>query len=123
MRRLRLLRRMKYAVEFSRGDGIDLVRTYALDSRAVFFIAPPYIAGKGKRAGRRLYNHNQLNHGQLFQLMAACAGQFLMTYDNDQDVMSMARDFGFQVERVPMKNTHHEEKFELVITRGSRAPS
>jgi hypothetical protein len=31
----------------------------------------------------------------------------------------MARRFGFHIERVPMKNTHHEEKFELAITRSA----
>jgi hypothetical protein len=40
-----------------------------------------------------------------------------MTYDDDAGVAALARKFDFCVERVPMKNTHHEEKFELAITR------
>ena len=42
-----------------------------------------------------------------------------MTYDDDDEVVALARRFGFRVERVPMKNTHHEEKFELAITRNA----
>lgn len=40
-----------------------------------------------------------------------------MTYDDDGEVVALAKHFGFHVERVPMKNTHHDEKFELAITR------
>ena len=39
-----------------------------------------------------------------------------MTYDDDPYVEGLARQFAFHVERIPMKNAHHEEKFELAIT-------
>ena len=83
-----------------------------------FFIYPPYTAGNGKRAGTRLYAHNQLDHKKLFGLMARCKGDFLMTYDDDPYVEALADQFGFQVTRIPMKNTHHEKKFEMVISKG-----
>jgi hypothetical protein len=50
-------------------------------------------------------------------MMADCVGPFLMTYDADPEVEALARRFGFHAERVPMKNTHHEKKFELAIMR------
>jgi DNA adenine methylase len=117
VRRIRCLAQFSESIAFERGDGLDLIHAYAGDPRAAFFVDPPYTAGNGKRAGSRLYNHNQLDHEQLFALMRDCAGQFLMTYDDDPSVVALANRFGFHVERVPMKNTHHEEKFELAITR------
>lgn len=39
-----------------------------------------------------------------------------MTYDDCPEVVEMATDHGFRIEKVPMKNTHHEKKFELLIS-------
>jgi DNA adenine methylase len=39
-----------------------------------------------------------------------------MTYDDCPEVVQMANCLGFQVERVPMKNTHHEKKYALLIS-------
>lgn len=44
-----------------------------------------------------------------------------MTYDNDREVEALALRHGLRVARVPMKNTHHEKKFELVISRNAIA--
>jgi DNA adenine methylase len=118
-RRIRHLAQFSGVIDFERGDGLDAIRQHANNPRAAFFVDPPYTAGNGKRAGRRLYNHSQLDHAELFGMLAGCVGPFLMTYDNDAEVVALARRFRFSVERVPMKNTHHDEKSELVITRGS----
>ena len=83
---------------------------------AAYFIDPPYSAG-GKRAGKRLYAHNQLDHERLFKLAGALAGHFLMTYDDAPEVRDMARRHGFEVRTVPMKNTHHEKMRELLVSR------
>ena len=40
---------------------------------------------------------------------------FLMTYDNDPEVLAMAKVRDFDTEVVPMKNTHHAEIIELLI--------
>ena len=66
---------------------------------------------------------NQLDHVELFNLMAGCAGPFLMTYDDDPAVVALVKRFGFHTTRVPMKNAHHVEKFELAITRNPNAAS
>lgn len=101
---------------FIHGDGLEVMRQHAQNSEAVFFIDPPYTAG-GKRAGRRLYTHSELDHVALFQLANQLAGDFLMTYDEAPEVRDLARQFGFHVETVAMKSTHHAKMRELLIGR------
>lgn len=117
VRRIQRLGALSASVDFEQGDGFEVIKKYASDPQARFFIDPPYTAGNGKRAGRRLYTHNELDHKRLFGLMADCAGTFLMTYDDDREVTALADRFGFCCKRIPMKNTHHEEKCELVISQ------
>ncbi len=80
------------------------------------FIDPPYTAG-GKRAGRRLYTHNDLDHEALFCRVSELAGDFLMTYDNVSEIRALARDYNFDTQPIAMKNTHHAAMSELLIGR------
>ena len=120
VRRIRQLGHLSEFIDFECGDGLKAIGEYAHDSSAAFFVDPPYTAGNGKRAGRRLYTHNELDHEELFRMMSGCSGPFLMTYDDDPSAEALAKKFAFSVERVPMKNTHHEQKFELAITNRAR---
>ena len=52
--------------------------------------------------------------------MSQVQGDFLMTYDNNQDVKSMAKQHGFQTKSIAMKNTHHAKMTELLISRDLR---
>jgi len=99
---------------FRQEDGLDVIREYSQRSDVVFFIDPPYTAG-GKKAGRRLYRYFNLDHECLFDKCRTVAGDFLMTYDNADEVKTMARRYGFQMRLIPMKNTHHTRMEELVI--------
>jgi DNA adenine methylase len=119
VQRIRRLGTLSRFVDFECGDGFEAIRSYSNDPKAFFFIDPPYTAGGGKRAGKRLYKHSQLDHEALFAALAACKGRFLMTYDDDPEVVRMAQRFGFHFERIPMKNTHHEQKYELAIQNNS----
>lgn len=101
-------------ISFHKEDGLEVIRKYSHRRDVIFFIDPPYTAG-GKRAGKRLYRHFTLDHEQLFTLCESIKGDFLMTYDNADEVKSMARDHGFQMRLIPMKNTHHATMEELVI--------
>ena len=101
-------------IAFFHEDGFDLIRRFRSEPQAVFFVDPPYTAST-KRAGRRLYTHNVIDHEGLFDLMATVKGQFLMTYDQDDRIEAMAAARGFHVERVAMKNTHHAQMVELLI--------
>ncbi len=99
---------------FRQEDGLEVIREYSNRKDAIFFIDPPYTAG-GKRAGKRLYRHYHLDHDRLFSLCEKIKGDFLMTYDNADEVKIMARRHGFQMRLIPMNNTHHATMEELVI--------
>ena len=116
VKRIRLIRLQKGIIEFHRGDGFELIREMAGKEHPAWFIDPPYTAG-GKKAGKRLYAHSQVNHELLFDLMATANGYFMMTYDDSAEVRKMAENRDFTVTPVPMKNTHHEIIYELLITR------
>jgi DNA adenine methylase len=115
-RRILDLARVRDRIDFIEGDGLEILRQFAGRNDAVFFIDPPYTAA-GKKAGRRLYTHNELDHEELFRVTANLAGDFLMTYDNADGVAEMARRHGFDTEVIPMKNTHHAEMTELLVGR------
>jgi len=101
-------------IDFRHDDGLKVMKEYADHNDSVFFIDPPYTAG-GKKAGKRLYNHYELDHQLLFKTCKSLKGDFLMTYDNADEVKKMARDHGFQMRLIPMTNTHHAAMEELVI--------
>lgn len=97
-------------ITFIRGDGIEVMRDHAHRPDATFFIDPPYTV-----AAKRLYVHWDLDHETLFEVAGTLSGDFLMTYDNDERVHSLATEHGFQTREVPMKNTHHAKMTELLI--------
>ncbi len=116
-RRIQSILRIRDRLSFVWGDGFQAIDLNQERSDAVFFVDPPYTAGSGKRAGRRLYTHSQIDHERLFELMASVRGDLLMTYDNDTDVVEMAGRYGFETRPIPMKSTHHATMTELLIGR------
>lgn len=104
-------------LRFVHGDAFDVIREYSDRKTAAWFIDPPYSAGKGKRAGSRLYTHWELDHAGLFDAVGKVAGDFLMTYDNADDVREMAVSRGFATQTVAMTGTHHNHTLELLIGR------
>lgn len=101
---------------FIQGDGLVTMEEYASKENVAFFIDPPYTAG-GKRAGSRLYKYFELDHQRLFDLCASLKGHFLMTYDIAEEVKELSRKYQFQFQEIPMKNTHHAEMKELIISK------
>jgi len=101
-------------ITFRKEDGMGVIQEYSKRGDVVFFIDPPYTAG-GKKAGKRLYRHFTIDHEFLFTLCESVKGDFLMTYDNADEVKTMARRHGFQMRLIPMTNTHHATMEELVI--------
>lgn len=128
-RRILDLAAVRERIEFIHGDGMEVMRAHVDQASVVCFIDPPYTAA-GKKAGRRLYTHNELDHEELFRISCTLAGEFLMTYDNAAGIVELARRHGFDTEAIPMKNTHHAEMTELLVGRNlqwaralaSRAP-
>ncbi len=115
-RRIRAIDSIKERIKFIHGDGIKTMEDFKNDSKAVFFIDPPYTAG-GKRAGSRLYTHWTIDHERLFSICESLKGDFLISYDNAEEVQSMADRHVFSTRPVAMKNTHHAKMSELLIGR------
>lgn len=103
------------SITFMHCDAFELIPKYLDRDDVAFFIDPPYTAG-GKRAGKRLYIHNDLDHEKLFSMMSCANGNFIMTYDDSSEVESMAIKHGFLIKKAIMKNTHHNIIYELLIT-------
>ena len=95
---------------------MKFMRLHIEDPDTVFFIDPPYTAG-GKRAGARLYAHNELDHALLFDITRQARCDFLMTYDAADMVRELATRSGFQVESILMSGTHNTKTRELLIGR------
>lgn len=99
-------------ITFIEGDGMEVMRQNAHRKDASFFIDPPYTL-----AARRLYSQWKLDHEELFRTAEGLAGDFLMTYDNDELIRSLAATHELQIREVAMKNTHHARMTELLIGR------
>lgn len=115
-RRIRDIAHVASRLSFFHGDAFTILAEYRDRQDAVFFIDPPYTAG-GKRAGSRLYAHSEIDHERLFAECEHLAGDFLMTYDNAPEVLALAQRHGFATRAIAMKNTHHAEMSELLISR------
>ena len=115
-RRIEAIHDYRTRLDFVEADGLEIVVENLDCERTIFFIDPPYTVG-GKRAGSRLYSHNNLDHQRLFSLASQIEGEFLMTYDNTEDARDLAAQHGFETRTVAMKNTHHSKMTELLIGR------
>lgn len=117
-KRILNIKTVRDRITFLQDDGLNIIKKYRADKNVVWFIDPPYtVKGNGKRAGSRLYKHCELDHDRLFSLMSKAAGIFLMTYDNDDAVRELAKQYSFDFEAIAMKGTHHAEMKELLIGR------
>ncbi len=116
-RRLVALRRLRDRVTFVYQDALSTIEEHSRDSRAVFFIDPPYTASV-KGAGARLYRYSDVDHQRLFEALADVEGAVMMTYDDESVVREMAEGAGFVIDTVPMFTKHHVVKNELFISKG-----
>jgi DNA adenine methylase len=110
--RILAISQIRQWISFEPRDGLDAIRDNADRPEVVFFIDPPYTV-----SGRRLYTYNQINHSELFDIVARVAGDFLMTYDDSKEIRDLATSHRLDVQLIPMKSTHHTEMTELVIGR------
>lgn len=113
-KRITNLQRVADRIDFRCEDGLKVMEEFANLGDAVFFIDPPYTAG-GKKAGKRLYKYCDINHAELFAICDSIKGDFLITYDNADEVKALAEMHGFQYRLIPMTNTHNATMQELVI--------
>lgn len=111
-RRIREIGMVRSHLTFAEGDGMELIRTYGNEADCVFFADPPYT-----KAAQRLYAHWQFDHRALFEAFAGCKANFLISYDNTEEIVDLAKEFGFSYRPIRMKNTHNSEMTELLIGR------
>jgi DNA adenine methylase len=119
IRRLRAIAVYAPRITFQETDGMEMLAAL-LDQPhddVALFIDPPYTAKGGKRAGKRLYAHNDIDHARLFSILAESKANFLMTYDRSLEIESMIQSYNFHAVQVLMKSGHHVLLPELVITR------
>lgn len=109
-KRIEAIIALRQDICFIHGDGVAFIRDNAYRKNAAFFIDPPYTV-----AGRRLYKYSDINHEELFRVAAKIKGDFLMSYDNAPEIRALAKQFGFDIQEVAMKNTHHTVMSELLI--------
>lgn len=110
--RIAAIKMVRHKIRFLRDDAFRVIPQFSDDPNAVFFIDPPYTI-----AGKRLYTYFDIDHEKLFALAAQVKGNLMMTYDDTEEVRGWANKFGLLTKRIPMKTTHHLEKYELLITK------
>lgn len=109
-RRIQEIAGVSERFSFVEGDAFEVIRRYADDENAAFFVDPPYTV-----ASRRLYTHWQVDHRGLFGLLARVKGDTLLAYDNTREIALLASEFDFETQAIAMKNTHHARMTELLI--------
>lgn len=116
VKRLRDIERHAPQIAFYEGDGMQFLDSVTRLGGSALFIDPPYTAG-GKRAGQRLYANHEVDHPAIFERLANCNIDFLMTYDAAPEILALVRRHRFIAVQVTMKNTHHARLPELIVTR------
>ncbi len=120
-RRLQEIEMHAPRIAFCEGDAMPLLELAARSPGAALFVDPPYTAG-GKRAGKRLYTNHEVDHPAIFECLADCEADFMMTYDAAPEILALVRRHGFHAVQVIMKNTHHNRLPELIVTRRPLPP-
>ncbi len=111
VKRITEVNKMRERITFIQGDAFDYMEDLVSDTDAFFFIDPPYTV-----AGRRLYNHYEVDHHRIFEIVSRMKGHFLLTYDDTSEVRSWAEEFNLPYITIPMQTTHLVTKEELLIS-------
>ena len=119
VKRLKEIGKHADKVEFLEGDCMRILDPLLQKwgEKAAVFVDPPYTGEGGKRAGSRLYAHCTIDHARLFEILDRNGSNFLMTYDEAQEIVDLIQEHRFHAVRVEMNNAHYRRLSELVITR------
>ncbi|MDF9827302.1 DNA adenine methylase [Ereboglobus sp. PH5-10] len=115
-RRIQQIHLIRHRIKFLHDDAFSVFNKYK-NQKALFFIDPPYSIPGSKSAGSRLYTYWKIDHEKLFSICGGLQGSFVLTYDNAEEVVTLANQHGFQHRQIAMKNTHHAEMSELAISK------
>lgn len=99
---------------FVHGDGIEAIRRWNGPSAAMY-VDPPYTAG-GKRAGRRLYEHHELDHAALMGVVASSRASVLVSYDDCPEAERLVAGAGLRHRTIAMRNRDHREMREILAS-------
>lgn len=111
VRRITEANKLRDKIQFINEDAFKIMRQQQNNSNAYFFIDPPYTI-----AGRRLYNLFDVDHRQIFEIIAKLQGHFLLTYDDTTEIRNFAKEFSLSYKTIPMQTTHLIKKEELLIS-------
>ncbi len=111
IRRIIEANRLTSQITFIHGDAFEIMKQKKSDANAFLFIDPPYTV-----AGKRLYNHYDVNHRMIFELASQMEGHFLLTYDDTEEVRALANYYELPYKSIPMQTTHLIKKEELLIS-------
>lgn len=119
--RLAAIQEYEHRLVFAESDGLKLLPMLlrGWGKKAAVFLDPPYTAQGGKRAGSRLYAHSSIDHPALFDMLAEHKPNFLMTYDAAPEIVDLVHKHDFAAVALSMKNGHHNQMSEIVITSES----
>lgn len=111
-RRIRDIQTIRDRIAFFCADALDYMTQHPGNPDTAFFIDPPYWV-----AGTRLYDYSELDHPRLFDVVRQLEGDFLMTYDNVDEIRQLAVAHRFAARTIRMQNKNHVAKEELLIGR------
>lgn len=110
-RRIRDIAANKDKISFVCGDAFDYLSSEEYGEDTYFFIDPPYYV-----AGKRLYTLSDINHEELFDCVSKLKSHYLLTYDNNEYILSLVKKHNLEWRTIPMQTTHLVQKEELLIS-------
>lgn len=119
VKRLQEIGKHTKKITFLEGDSMEILETLlrGWGQKAAVFVDPPYTGEGGKMAGSRLYTHFTIDHARLFEILDRSDSNFLMTYDEAEEIVKLVNQHCFHAVRIEMNSAHYSRLSELVITR------
>ena len=114
-KRIRAAGRLAGRLQITEGNGMRALRRLPPRTSILVFVDAPYTGRGGTRAGQQLYNQNQVDHAEIFRLLAESAADFLMTYDEAPEIIDLITKHAFHAETVTLTGTR-DRRTELIIT-------
>jgi DNA adenine methylase len=119
VRNIRRLYAMRDRIEVIKGDGLEVMCSYADDPNVGCFADPTYTADVRSK-GHTVYRDHKIDHRKLFSILAGWRGPWLLTEDNSRMIRHLARCYRFATKRILMTAGDNKRKKELVLWRRRR---
>jgi len=116
--RITSINALRNKTTFIRRDGLQLLREFTKDPRAMAFVDPPYVVN-GRGAGRRLYAHHEVDCDELFKIVKNFCGPMIITYHRSVVVERLARAAGIRHQTITVQTGHTRSKRELIMYKSA----